>query len=97
MAESSSERNNWVDGVMAVLATIGVLTLIIGGSVLVRNALVDENSPRERVERVVPREEPWTERDDLCDDARGGGLFGTLDSDDVGDDFDAEAEFACRR
>ncbi len=78
-----------MDLVFTMLAIVGLLTIVIGGSILIRNALVDEE-PRDRIIRIVERDEP----EQVCYEevvTRGGGLFGDLED---SDDFDAEAEFA---
>ena len=90
----------WIEASMTLLAIIGLLTLVIGGSLLVQRVAGDDDEferverrevirEQERVERRQVREEP--ER--VCfEERRGGGLFGDRRSNDG--DFDAEAEFA---
>lgn len=93
---SNPNRGAWIELGITALATVGLLTLVIGGSILVRNAMT-EDERRERIVRVQPEPD---EPEQYCYEEvtpRNGGLFG--DRDDQGadfgqDDFDAEARFA---
>lgn len=83
------ERGSWVEHGMTFLAIVGLLTIVIGGAVVIRNGLSDERP--ERIIRVVEPEPDRSEQ--VCYEEvvrSGGGLFGDLDD----DDFDAEAQFA---
>ena len=80
---------------MTMLAIVGLLTIVIGGSVLIQNGLADDDEPRDRIIRIIEPAPDEPER--VCYEEvvpRGGGLFGDLEADD---DFDAEAGFADAR
>jgi len=90
----NSNENIWINMVMTGLAIVGLLTIVIGGSLLAANALDGDDDRRERVVRVVPTEPDETEQ--VCYEEevrRGGGLF-PEDDYEFDDDFDAEAQFA---
>lgn len=80
---------------VTLLAIVGLLTIVIGGSVLIQNGLADDDEPRDRIIRIFEPAPDEPER--VCYEEvvpRGGGLFGDLEADD---DFDAEAGFADAR
>ena len=81
----------WIEVGMTVLAIVGLLTIVIGGSILIQNVL-EEDERTERVERRVIIEEREVDDRECYEERRVVGLFG--DRDDSDDDFDAEAEFA---
>lgn len=89
--ETQVQRGTWLELGITALATLGLLTLVIGGAILIRSGF-DEPERRERILRVQPVPD---EPEQYCYEEvvpRNGGLFG--DRDDQGDDFDAEAQFA---
>ena len=89
--DSNPNSGSWIELGTAFLAIVGLLTIVIGGSLVIRNGLT-EDEPRDRTIRIVEHEEP----EQRCYEevvSGGGGLFGDLDDHDDGD-FDAEARFA---
>ena len=91
-AEPSSRNGyvrggNWIDLGITVLATVGLLTIVIGGSLLLGELIRDDDQPHRII--IVDPDEP----DQYCYEQVvpvGGGLFDDVEP----DDFDAEARFA---